>query len=293
MGKSALGRVSTSPLFFFVAFTALIQPFNNILFTEADESTAADIGHALFAPSPSCIPCHFQPFAQLSGRQEFIHFCITSLNSLTRDYLTKPDIVKRFLDNCDKIFCALNVGGGRDSCHNEGKCTKEGCGVSDPNRLPQNMTLAPHERILTVTMIHDIKVWLTTHRLVVWDKAVMVIPLTAIGPMIFTHRVYWGRVGWGVLLAVLAAVSGVGAHRLASSGLYTQAATGLVLITVLFGIAALVSWVRTSGPWLWTIYGSGGQVIEAYAVPRKAGEQVLRVAAQTADAIVRLLPTPQ
>lgn len=165
--------------------------------------------------------------------------------------------------------------------------------MPDQEPLPQNMVLASHERILTVTMIADIKIWLTTHRLVVWDTAVMVIPLTAIGPMIFTHRIYWGRVGWGILLAVLAVASGIGAHRLVLSGLYPQAVTGLELIAVLLGIAALVSWVRTSGPWLWSIYGSGGQVIEAYAVPRKAGEQVLRVAAQTADAIVRILPQPQ
>lgn len=159
--------------------------------------------------------------------------------------------------------------------------------------LPQRMNLAPHERILTVTMINDIKVWLTTHRLVLWDAAVMVIPLTAIGPMVFTHIIYRARIAWGILLAALAVASGLGAKLLSQPGTYARTPTWLGFGAVVLGIAACVAWLRVSGPWVWKIYGSGGQIIEEYELPRQMGEQVGQVAAQTADAIVRILPQPQ
>ena len=141
-------------------------------------------------------------------------------------------------------------------------------------------------------MIQEIKVWLTTHRLVLWNQAVVVIPLSAIGTITFTHVIHRSKIGWAILFTILTAI-GIGAAVFVSqSTRYSPLAHYMGDGIVICFIVAAALWSSVSGPWLLTIHGIGGQSLAEYRLPRRYGDQVLRLAAGTADAIVRILPVP-
>lgn len=151
-------------------------------------------------------------------------------------------------------------------------------------QFPLPIHLAPHEEFLDSGNFGVKYYWLTSHRLILSEGPLLLIPLSAIGALTIARRTFPLRLALGLFFAALTIALGVWTRRLFS---YGGSPNGLVLGTAVAGLIALVLLFSSAGYRMARIDGLGGVPLAFARVGGWRQTDIEHVLAQISDAIAQ------